>query len=132
MLAQADVLRADISKWPVGVCGVLVLLLGLVAGTVGGVVGFGTSIMLMPALVLVYGPREAVPIMAVAAIMVLAALLASPHLAAADLLIVNAERTVSAGEGAGAAWALTREAGWGCGRPGCSSERRVRPACRST
>ena len=47
----------------------LVLLLGLAAGTVGGVVGFGTSIMLMPALVLVFGPREAVPIMAVAAIM---------------------------------------------------------------
>ena len=47
----------------------LVLMLGLVAGTVGGVVGFGTSIMLMPALVLVFGPREAVPIMAIAAIM---------------------------------------------------------------
>jgi uncharacterized membrane protein YfcA len=47
----------------------LVLVLGLVAGTVGGVVGFGTSIMLMPALVLVFGPREAVPIMAIAAIM---------------------------------------------------------------
>ncbi|MET0312219.1 MAG: sulfite exporter TauE/SafE family protein [Burkholderiaceae bacterium] len=46
-----------------------VLLLGLVAGTVGGIVGFGTSIMLMPALVLVFGPREAVPIMAVASIM---------------------------------------------------------------
>ena len=47
----------------------LVLLLGLVAGTLGGIVGFGTSIMLMPALVLVFGPREAVPIMAIAAIM---------------------------------------------------------------
>ena len=47
----------------------LVLLLGLVAGTVGGIVGFGTSIMLMPALVLVFGPREAVPIMAVVALM---------------------------------------------------------------
>ncbi|MBI2772640.1 MAG: sulfite exporter TauE/SafE family protein [Burkholderiales bacterium] len=47
----------------------LVLILGLVAGTVGGVVGFGTSIMLMPALVLVFGPREAVPIMAIASIM---------------------------------------------------------------
>ena len=46
----------------------LVMLLGLVAGTVGGVVGFGTSIMLMPALVLVFGPREAVPIMAIASI----------------------------------------------------------------
>lgn len=47
----------------------VVLLLGLVAGTVGGVVGFGTSIMLMPALVIVFGPREAVPIMAIASIM---------------------------------------------------------------
>ena len=47
----------------------LVLMLGLAAGTVGGIVGFGTSIMLMPALVLVFGPREAVPIMAIAAIM---------------------------------------------------------------
>jgi hypothetical protein len=47
----------------------LVLILGLVAGTLGGVVGFGTSIMLMPALVLVYGPKQAVPIMAVGSIM---------------------------------------------------------------
>jgi uncharacterized protein len=46
----------------------IVLILGLVAGTVGGIVGFGTSIMLMPALVLVYGPRQAVPIMAIASI----------------------------------------------------------------
>jgi len=48
---------------------ILVLVLGLVAGTLGGIVGFGTSIMLMPALVLVFGPREAVPIMAIASIM---------------------------------------------------------------
>lgn len=47
----------------------LVLALGLVAGTLGGIVGFGTSIMLMPALVLVYGPKQAVPIMAVGSIM---------------------------------------------------------------
>src|SRR5205085_9963537 len=47
----------------------LVLSLGLVAGTLGGVVGFGTSIMLMPALVLVYGPKQAVPIMAIASIL---------------------------------------------------------------
>lgn len=47
----------------------LVLLLGLVAGTVGGIVGFGSSIMVMPALVLVFGPREAVPIMAIASLM---------------------------------------------------------------
>jgi uncharacterized membrane protein YfcA len=48
---------------------ILVLLLGLVAGTLGGIVGFGTSILLMPALVLVYGPKQAVPIMAVDSIM---------------------------------------------------------------
>jgi uncharacterized membrane protein YfcA len=48
---------------------VVVLLLGIVAGTVGGVIGFGSSVMLMPALVILYGPREAVPVMAVAAIM---------------------------------------------------------------
>ena len=47
----------------------LVLVLGLVAGTLGGIVGFGTSIMVMPALVLVFGPREAVPIMAIASVM---------------------------------------------------------------
>ena len=46
-----------------------VLAVGLVAGTIGGIVGFGSSIMLMPVLVIVYSPREAVPIMAVAAIM---------------------------------------------------------------
>ena len=46
-----------------------VLMLGLVAGTLGGIVGFGSSVMLMPALVIVFGPREAVPIMAVASIM---------------------------------------------------------------
>src|SRR3569832_1746545 len=47
----------------------LVLAIGVVAGTLGGIVGFGTSIMLMPALVLVYGPKQAVPIMAVGSIM---------------------------------------------------------------
>ncbi len=57
------------SSCPVSLDFALVLLLGLLAGTVGGVIGFGTSIMLMPALVLVFGPREAVPIMAVASIM---------------------------------------------------------------
>ena len=48
---------------------IAVLLLGLLAGTVGGVVGFGASIMLMPVLVMVFGPREAVPIMSVASIL---------------------------------------------------------------
>ncbi|MGV7213568.1 sulfite exporter TauE/SafE family protein [Bradyrhizobium sp. UFLA05-112] len=46
-----------------------VLIVGLIAGTISGIVGTGSSIMLMPVLVFEYGPKEAVPIMAVAAVM---------------------------------------------------------------
>ncbi len=46
-----------------------VLALGLAAGTLSGIVGFGASIMLMPALMFTFGPREAVPIMAIAALL---------------------------------------------------------------
>jgi uncharacterized membrane protein YfcA len=46
-----------------------VLALGLIAGTLSGIVGFGASIMLMPALMLAFGPHEAVPIMAIAALL---------------------------------------------------------------
>ncbi|WOH84895.1 sulfite exporter TauE/SafE family protein [Bradyrhizobium sp. BEA-2-5] len=46
-----------------------VLSVGLVAGTISGIVGTGSSIMLMPVLVYAYGPKEAVPIMAVASVM---------------------------------------------------------------
>ncbi|WP_461335323.1 sulfite exporter TauE/SafE family protein [Bradyrhizobium embrapense] len=46
-----------------------VLTVGLVAGTISGIVGTGSSIMLMPVLVYQYGPKQAVPIMAVAAVM---------------------------------------------------------------
>jgi hypothetical protein len=46
-----------------------VLALGLIAGTLSGIVGFGASIMLMPILMLAFGPREAVPIMAIAAML---------------------------------------------------------------
>ncbi|MBI2752664.1 MAG: sulfite exporter TauE/SafE family protein [Betaproteobacteria bacterium] len=48
---------------------VLVLAAGLVAGTISGIVGFGSSIMLMPLLVVAFGPVQAVPIMGIAAIM---------------------------------------------------------------
>ncbi len=44
----------------------LILGLGLLAGMVGGVVGFGGSTILLPALVLTFGPKEAVPIMGLA------------------------------------------------------------------
>jgi uncharacterized membrane protein YfcA len=46
-----------------------VLAVGLIAGTISGIVGTGTSIMLMPVLVYQYGPKQAVPIMAIAAMM---------------------------------------------------------------
>src|SRR4051794_28680037 len=48
---------------------VFVLAVGLVAGTISGIVGTGSSIMLVPVLVYEFGPKEAVPIMAVAAVM---------------------------------------------------------------
>jgi len=47
----------------------LILVVGLIAGTLSGIVGFGSSIMLMPVLVIAFGPLQAVPIMAIAAIM---------------------------------------------------------------
>jgi len=46
-----------------------ILIVGLLAGTISGIVGTGSSIMLMPVLVYEYGPKQAVPIMAVAAVM---------------------------------------------------------------
>ncbi len=47
----------------------LVLFVGLIAGTVSGVVGTGATVILLPVLVMVFGPREAVPIMSVVALM---------------------------------------------------------------
>src|SRR6266849_8253202 len=47
----------------------LVLAVGLVAGTISGIIGTGASIMLVPVFVLAFGPKQAVPIMAVAAVM---------------------------------------------------------------
>jgi uncharacterized membrane protein YfcA len=46
-----------------------VLLAGLVAGMISGVIGTGSSIILLPILVYTFGPKQAVPIMAVAAVM---------------------------------------------------------------
>ena len=47
----------------------LVLIVGFVAGTVSGIVGTGATIILLPILVFAFGPREAVPIMAIVALM---------------------------------------------------------------
>lgn len=46
-----------------------VLLVGLAAGALSGIIGTGSSIMLLPILVYQFGPKQAVPIMAVAAAM---------------------------------------------------------------
>ena len=48
---------------------IFVLAVGLIAGTISGIVGTGSSIMLVPVLVYEFGPKQAVPIMAVTAIM---------------------------------------------------------------
>jgi uncharacterized membrane protein YfcA len=48
---------------------IFVLTVGLVAGTISGIIGTGSSIMLVPVLVYEFGPKQAVPIMAIAAIM---------------------------------------------------------------
>ena len=46
-----------------------ILIVGLAAGIISGIVGTGSSIMLMPVLIYQYGPKQAVPIMAVAAVL---------------------------------------------------------------
>lgn len=48
---------------------IAILGLGIVSGTVSGIVGFGASILLLPALIFIFGPQESVPIMAIAALM---------------------------------------------------------------
>lgn len=46
----------------------LIFLLALGAGVLSGVVGTGSSLIMLPALVTLYGPRSAVPIMAIASL----------------------------------------------------------------
>ena len=47
----------------------VVLLFGIVAGLVSGIVGTGATIILLPILTLSFGPRSAIPIMAIVALM---------------------------------------------------------------
>ncbi|KQO61327.1 sulfite exporter TauE/SafE family protein [Curtobacterium sp. Leaf261] len=47
----------------------LLSALAIAAGVLGGVVGTGSSLILLPVLVVLYGPRAAVPIMGIAAVM---------------------------------------------------------------
>ena len=47
----------------------VVLLVGVGAGTLGGIIGTGSSLILMPVLVIVFGAQQAVPIMAIGAMM---------------------------------------------------------------
>ena len=46
-----------------------ILLLGFLAGTLGGVIGFGGSIILVPVLTFAFGAKAAVPIMAIASLL---------------------------------------------------------------
>ncbi|MDZ4367298.1 MAG: sulfite exporter TauE/SafE family protein, partial [Afipia sp.] len=46
-----------------------ILIVGFAAGIISGIVGTGSSIMLLPVLAYAFGPKQAVPIMAIAAIM---------------------------------------------------------------
>lgn len=48
---------------------ILVLAFGLLAGLVSGIVGTGATIILLPVLVLTFGPKAAIPIMAIVALM---------------------------------------------------------------
>ena len=48
---------------------ILVLIVGLAAGTISGIIGTGSSIMLLPVLVYTFGPKQAVPIMGLAAVL---------------------------------------------------------------
>ncbi len=54
-----------------------VLSVGLLAGIVSGVIGTGSSIMLLPILVFQFGPKQAVPIMAISSLMANVAKVAS-------------------------------------------------------
>ena len=47
----------------------VLFLLALGAGALGGLVGTGSSLVLLPVLVTMYGPRVAVPVMGIAAVM---------------------------------------------------------------
>jgi hypothetical protein len=46
-----------------------ILAVGLFAGTLGGVVGFGASVLMVPILSIAFGPKAAIPIMAIASVM---------------------------------------------------------------
>jgi len=48
---------------------IFVLAAGLCAGALSGIIGTGASIILLPILILQFGPQQAVPIMAVAAVL---------------------------------------------------------------
>lgn len=46
----------------------LLVAVGLVAGTIGGVVGFGSGVLLLPVVTWAFGPQAAVPILTVASL----------------------------------------------------------------
>ncbi len=47
----------------------LIIAIGLCAGILSGIVGFGSTTIVMPILVLTFGPKAAIPIMAIASVL---------------------------------------------------------------
>jgi len=47
----------------------LILAVGFVAGAISGIIGTGSSIILLPVLVIAFGPLESIPVMAIASTM---------------------------------------------------------------
>jgi uncharacterized protein len=62
-LSLASIRLASLMIW------LAILVFGLIAGSIGGVVGFGGSTILMPILAIGFGPKEAVPVMAIAGVL---------------------------------------------------------------
>ena len=62
MAAPAACTRMDVPFF-------FILIVGLCAGALSGVIGTSSTIILLPILVYQFGPKQAVPIMAIAALM---------------------------------------------------------------
>ena len=70
--------------------GIVLGSLGLGAGVLGGVIGFGTTIILMPALVYFYGPIQAIPVIALAGTVEVFSLIKSPGMIEWQFLVGGA------------------------------------------
>lgn len=56
-------------KFGVSMIYIVIAIIGIVAGMISGIVGTGSSIILLPILSFAFGPKAAIPIMAIASVM---------------------------------------------------------------